>query len=235
MESLPQLLGSSRAVSDKVEKIPSPCEVDLNKAMMIAKGRKAKQLKRKTHSGAHSAILKIRKTDLNNIKVTDEELKAVVDELSSSSSNHPGFVRIDLPIFDRSLEAYKDVLNFPLPNTTNFRIRCDVFRDLWLRGYYMTDGLKFGCDFLVYENRPGTVHSRWILKCIEYLSNIHPRDIITLSRVSSQFHFFVVVRFTCDRDILKLGGTNGTACTFPWLLVLYLLSGLDDFHIIRSW
>lgn len=45
----------------------------------------------------------------------------------------------------------------PLPESSSFRIRLNTFRDLWRRGYYLTCGLKFGCDYLAYEALPGKV------------------------------------------------------------------------------
>lgn len=43
--------------------------------------------------------------------------------------------------------------NIILPNLTTDleRIRYKVFKNLWLKGYYITCGMKFGGDFLVYE------------------------------------------------------------------------------------
>ena len=40
------------------------------------------------------------------------------------------------------------------PSTDAERAKCEVFRDLWEKGYYMGGGSKFGGDWLVY---PGTV------------------------------------------------------------------------------
>jgi len=37
-----------------------------------------------------------------------------------------------------------------------------VFQDLWKKGYYITSGLKFGGDFLVYEQHPGHTHATYV-------------------------------------------------------------------------
>lgn len=29
-------------------------------------------------------------------------------------------------------------------------IKYSIFKDIWEKGHYITDGLKFGCDYLVY-------------------------------------------------------------------------------------
>lgn len=45
----------------------------------------------------------------------------------------------------------------PFPKSSVFRIRLNTFRDLWRSGYYLTCGLKFGCDYLAYQSAPGEV------------------------------------------------------------------------------
>lgn len=55
----------------------------------------------------------------------------------------------------------------PLPKSSVFRIRLNTFRDLWRRGYYLTCGLKFGCDYLAYESAPGEVSIYAILLFVE--------------------------------------------------------------------
>jgi tRNA-intron endonuclease len=47
----------------------------------------------------------------------------------------------------------------------NFDERYSVFRDLRNRGYIIKSGLKFGCDFRVYDkgSRPGKAHAKWLV------------------------------------------------------------------------
>ena len=47
----------------------------------------------------------------------------------------------------------------------NFDERYSVFRDLRNRGYVIKSGLKFGCDFRVYDkgSRPGKAHAKWLV------------------------------------------------------------------------
>ncbi|VDM91811.1 unnamed protein product [Onchocerca ochengi] len=52
------------------------------KAEMIAKGRKAKKLKRQTNSGATAAALKIRRCDIVNVEVTVSEIDDTMKEIS---------------------------------------------------------------------------------------------------------------------------------------------------------
>ena len=46
-------------------------------------------------------------------------------------------------------------------------VKYHVFKDLWMRNYYLTSGSKFSCDFLVYESDPIICHSKFMVVCID--------------------------------------------------------------------
>ena len=47
------------------------------------------------------------------------------------------------------------------------KCRLFTYKDLWNHGYFITDGAKFGGDFLVYLGDPVMVHARYIVICRE--------------------------------------------------------------------
>ena len=49
-----------------------------------------------------------------------------------------------------TLDAARAVHVWSFPSNMEERARCEVFRDLWEKGYYMGGGSKFGGDWLVY-------------------------------------------------------------------------------------
>jgi tRNA-splicing endonuclease subunit Sen34 len=49
-----------------------------------------------------------------------------------------------------TLDAAREAHVWSYPSTAEERARCEVFRDLWEKGYYMGGGSKFGGDWLVY-------------------------------------------------------------------------------------
>lgn len=54
-----------------------------------------------------------------------------------------------------------ELLNNPtFPNTQEYLKKLTTFRDLWRKGFYITSGIKFGCDYLLYEKPPGLDHSK---------------------------------------------------------------------------
>lgn len=47
-------------------------------------------------------------------------------------------------------------------NTEEFGRKNIVYKNLWKRGFYLSSGFKFGCDYLVYDGKPGEVHSSYL-------------------------------------------------------------------------
>ena len=60
----------------------------------------------------------------------------------------------DLSGLDKKTTNCKKVTELPPLVTAAARHRQGVFGELWRRGYYLTPGLRYGCDFMV---------RRWIL------------------------------------------------------------------------
>ncbi|KAE9549131.1 hypothetical protein FO519_007653 [Halicephalobus sp. NKZ332] len=71
-----------------------------------------------------------------------------------------------------------------LPQDLEFGMKYCVYYDLWKRGFYLTDGAKFGCDFLVYEGNPGTVHSSFMCLIRRSAEQFPVNEMLTLSRLS---------------------------------------------------
>lgn len=44
-------------------------------------------------------------------------------------------------------------------------LRYAVFEHFWQRGYYLTEGVKFGAHFLAYDNDPMAFHAKFIIMC----------------------------------------------------------------------
>ncbi len=56
-------------------------------------------------------------------------------------------------------------VDFKFPTASSDRLKCAVFGALWERGYYVTSGLKFGGDYLVYLGDPIKYHASYIAVC----------------------------------------------------------------------
>ena len=63
-------------------------------------------------------------------------------------------------------------------------LRERVFADLWKEGYYMTSGLKYGGDFLVYSADPSSSHSAYIAVVVSWKQ--HLSCLTALARVATK-------------------------------------------------
>ena len=76
---------------------------------------------------------------------------------------------------------------WPYPTTQEERVRCKVFRDLWRQGLYLTSGIKFGGNFLVYGGDPRLHHAHAIVRCVGE-SQVRPGgefDLVAATRVAA--------------------------------------------------
>jgi len=69
----------------------------------------------------------------------------------------------------------------------NFEERYVVFKDLRNRGYILKSGLKFGCDFRVYDkgSRPGKTHAKWLVFSTKENSKSSWKEMSGMARVAN--------------------------------------------------
>ena len=65
-----------------------------------------------------------------------------------------------------------------------------VYRDLRDRGFVVTPGIKYGCDFAVYEHGPGVDHAPYIVQIL------HPEDGMTAAEIVKAGRLASTVRKT---------------------------------------
>ncbi|CAI4227031.1 unnamed protein product [Auanema sp. JU1783] len=172
-------------------------EEEYEKARRIAIGRKAKESKRKLISSGNAKTFKVRAKDMDGIEVTREEVEDALNVLQSSTVVDE---RITLSYCPESMDNYEtlDLFSLPVPSTSEFRLKRLVFHDLWRRGFYITAGLRFGCDYLAYEGLPGEVHAKYLVKCLPSDEDLSPLELISLTRVATQVKKAVLLAIVAD-------------------------------------
>uniref|UniRef100_A0A914XG04 tRNA-splicing endonuclease subunit Sen34 n=1 Tax=Plectus sambesii TaxID=2011161 RepID=A0A914XG04_9BILA len=173
-------------------------EEQLQMAEKIAKGRLAKKLKVKSSSaGATSKSLKVSDAEVSAISVTEEDIEAVRRELRLTK---PPVLADDAVPVETCLTTsplfspdYDHIDVFDFPRTPQQRIRFTVFRDLWRKGYYLTPGVKFGCDFLVYPGDPLKFHATCMAICVKSDESLTPVELAGYSRVATQVKKTVLI------------------------------------------
>jgi tRNA-intron endonuclease len=66
-----------------------------------------------------------------------------------------------------------------------FDERYAVYRDLRERGLVVTPGMKYGCDFAVYEHGPGIDHAPYVVQVASESDNMGAIEIVKAGRLAS--------------------------------------------------
>jgi tRNA-intron endonuclease len=60
-----------------------------------------------------------------------------------------------------------------------------VYRDLREKGYIVTPGIKFGCDFAVYEQGPGIDHAPYLVQVFRTTDDLAATGIVLAGRLAT--------------------------------------------------
>lgn len=104
-------------------------------------------------------------------------------------------------------------LTLPLDNPTGLKEVVQV--DLQQRGYHVSDGLKFGGDFLAYPGDPSSCHSDFIVKVAASTDGIPLLDLVAMSRVAVSSRKKVLVA----SEVTPVSGFAGTSLQVPACVV----------------
>ncbi|GFR24325.1 tRNA-splicing endonuclease subunit Sen34 [Trichonephila clavata] len=77
-------------------------------------------------------------------------------------------------------------VNLNFPSSEKEKLRYAVYKDLWEKNYYITAGVKFGGDFLVYEGDPLKYHALFIIVCLTHGQRFQGYDLIVYGRLGHQ-------------------------------------------------
>lgn len=91
------------------------------------------------------------------------------------------------------------------------RCRLFTYKDLWNHSYYISEGAKFGGDFLVYPGDPVMFHARYIVICLE--SELDPRsrvqDLVAVSRLGTTVKKTVLFSWLEGQEVKYNSVTRG--------------------------
>ncbi|XP_022322892.2 tRNA-splicing endonuclease subunit Sen34-like [Crassostrea virginica] len=71
------------------------------------------------------------------------------------------------------------------PHSKQDHLRYLVYKDLWDQGYFLSNGSKFGGDFLVYPGDPSRYHSHYIVICLPHDKQMSTLDLVRMGRLGS--------------------------------------------------
>ena len=91
------------------------------------------------------------------------------------------------------------------------QLKHSVFCDLWERGYYLTSGLKYGGDFLVYSADPSHTHSLYIAIIVPWKQPI--TSMVSLCRVGTKVKKTILLCSVDESQQFKYYTLKWTAMT----------------------
>ncbi|CAB4481704.1 uncharacterized protein OCT59_001910 [Rhizophagus irregularis] len=152
-------------------------------------------------------INKAKKTNLNDLKEENTLLQQKKEsrnlESTPNSENKTSKVNGFAPIINiktsstsftwyNNNENWFDSINtakqnnlWIWPSTLKDIQKYKIYSDLWNKGYYITSGIKFGGDYLLYPGDPLKYHSHFIATVFDINKIISPMDIITFGRLGT--------------------------------------------------
>ena len=96
------------------------------------------------------------------------QLLATIKDMPKNSDNYG---HTSIPISRFHIETpysnipHREYHLSPLAPFTLEAIKFHVFQDFWHKGYYLSDGIKFGGHFLAYDHDPIAFHAKYIIIC----------------------------------------------------------------------
>lgn len=103
--------------------------------------------------------------------------------------------------------SLKEITSICKKQYKNFEFKYIVFENLRKKGYVVSPGIKFGCDFAVYIHGPGIDHAPYLVKVLkpcEYISGI---DIVLAGRLATTVkkQFILAIVNLEEKDIKFVG------------------------------
>ena len=79
----------------------------------------------------------------------------------------------------------KKMFQICLEQHYNFEKKFQVYKDFRDKGYVVNPGIKFGCDFAVYEKGPGVDHAPFLVQVYNRNESMTSTDIVLAGRLAT--------------------------------------------------
>ena len=76
-----------------------------------------------------------------------------------------------------------------------------VYRELRDRGYVVTPGIKYGCDFAVYQEGPGRDHAPYVVQIMKEEDMISASEIVKAGRLASTVKKAFIIAIVNDENV----------------------------------
>ena len=136
----------------------------------------------------------------------------VVEEGKSRNSNNNININAYNTAKDNSLRvvSLKEMISICRKEYAHFDSKYMVFAALRDKGYVVTPGIKFGCDFAVYEHGPGIDHAPYLVQVV------NPSDMLTATMVVLYGRLATTVRKQFILAIARIKEKSVVFLAFDW-------------------
>ncbi len=86
---------------------------------------------------------------------------------------------------DGATVPYEEIKRLCKRQYVDFDSKYIVFQDLRNRGYIVTPGIKFGCDFAVYERGPGIDHAPYLVQVFRATDELTATGVVLAGRLAT--------------------------------------------------
>ncbi|CAG5124844.1 unnamed protein product [Candidula unifasciata] len=180
------IIAGKKAKKQKPKKGATNIEVATNAADVKLDSRNVVEKQMKTASGQDDNDHVTEEKDSENkteyVGGDDLTVDDIISETADTSEKHCLVQIFTENPWKRTIRPYFD---WAYPSTEREVLRYHVFKDLWGKGFFLTSGVKFGGDFLVYPGDPARYHSHYIAVCKSQAEALPSLDIITYGRQAS--------------------------------------------------
>ncbi|KAJ8922973.1 hypothetical protein NQ315_001519 [Exocentrus adspersus] len=152
---------------------------EFERGLLQAEVAEYKEIRRKQLESIIDKIVEKKGKDRSPEEVLNEEL-AKSSVVTTNNMIWPILMQpLNLSEAEKKLIPLEDVFKL----TT--KLKCAVYRDLWEKGYYVTQGDKFGGDFLVYFGDPVCHHAVFIVRCVQAEETVTPTEVVAFGRLGT--------------------------------------------------
>lgn len=161
------------------------------------KKRKIDQLSQKIDiiiAGKRQKLLSKGVTDIQLDKQT-----LLQEEINKLPKLAPAHVLIHLPT-EHYIATEKKNVNIDVlkPSVVEGKgaLKYRIFKNLWEKRHHITNGSKFGCDYLLYPGDPVRFHATYMVRCIyDQTATISPAEFVAFGRLSVAVNKLAVLAF----------------------------------------
>ena len=97
--------------------------------------------------------------------------------------------------------TFTDLMDRLSREIEGFEAKYSVYRELREKGYIVTPGIKYGCDFAVYEHGPGLDHAPYVMQIHGSEESLDAAEIVKSGRLAAAVRKSFIKAVEIEGDI----------------------------------